>query len=124
MLQPARYAAIFILTLGDKIDAELAMLNQGDFADAYFLDGVASAITDGLLQVLKQELQAEAKKRSCSLGGRFSPGYARWELREQKKIFSILSAEDIGVSLSDTYFMVPQKSLSGVFGFKFEENRS
>jgi len=122
LLQSARYAAIFVLTLGDKIDAELAMLNQGDFTDAYFLDGVASALADGLLQVLKQELQTEAKQRSCILGGRFSPGYARWELREQEKIFAILNANEIGVSLSETFFMIPQKSLSGVFAFKPEDN--
>jgi cobalamin-dependent methionine synthase I len=39
-------------------------------------------------------------------------------LQEQEKIFKLLKGEEIGMALSDTYFMTPQKSLSGVFGFK------
>jgi len=118
LLATSRYAAVFVLTVGDKIDAEMAKLSQVDFTDAYFLDGVASAMTHGLLQLLKRELRDEAKSLNCELAYRFSPGYARWELQEQEKIFRLLGAEEIGVTLSETYFMTPQKSLSGVFGFK------
>jgi hypothetical protein len=118
LLTQSRHAAVFVLTVGDKIDAEMAKLAQQDFTEAYFLDGVASAMTDGLLQLLKRELQSEAAKHGCELSQRFSPGYARWDLQEQGKIFKLLKGEEIGMALSETYFMLPQKSLSGVFGFK------
>ncbi len=118
LLTQSRYAAVFALTIGDKIDAEMAKLAQQDFTEAYFLDGVASAMADGLLQVLKRELHDEAGKLNCELAYRFSPGYARWDLQEQGKIFKLLKSEEIGMTLSETYFMIPQKSLSGVFGFK------
>jgi cobalamin-dependent methionine synthase I len=118
LLAESRYAAVFALTVGDRIDAAMVKLAPQDFTEAYFLDGVASAMTDGLLQLLKHDLRAEAARRGCALGYRFSPGYARWDLQEQEKIFKLLRGEEIGISLSETYFMLPQKSLSGVFGFK------
>lgn len=118
LLAVSRYAAVFVLTVGDQIDAEIAKLSQQDFTEAYFLDGVASAMTDGLLQLLKRDLREEAARRGCALAYRFSPGYARWDLPEQKKIFKLLKGEEIGVTLSATCFMTPQKSLSGVFGLK------
>jgi len=118
LLTQSRHAAVFVLTVGDKIDAAMATLSQQDFTEAYFLDGVASAMTDGLLQLLKRELHDEAAKLGCELSRRFSPGYARWDLQEQEKIFKLLKGGEIGMALSETYFMLPQKSLSGVFGFK------
>jgi hypothetical protein len=118
LLTQSRHAAVFLLTIGDKIDTKMAKLSQQDFTEAYFLDGVASATTDGLLQLLKRELHGEAAKLGCELSHRFSPGYARWDLQEQEKIFKLLKGEEIGMTLSATYFMLPQKSLSGVFGFK------
>jgi cobalamin-dependent methionine synthase I len=75
-------------------------------------------MTDGVLQLLKRELHDEAAKRGCELAHRFSPGCGRWDLQEQEKIFKLLKGEEIGITLSETYFMIPQKSLSGVFGFK------
>lgn len=118
LLAVSRYAAVFVLTVGDKIEAEMAKLASQDFTEAYFLDGVASAMTDGVLQLLKRDLREEAARRGCALAYRFSPGYARWDLQEQEKIFKLLNAEEIGITLSATYFMLPQKSLSGVLGFK------
>ena len=115
LLTHSQYAAIFVVTVGDKIDQEMARLSQDDFAEAFFLDGIATTMTHGLLELLATELQNEANNLGCKLGHRFAPGYARWELTEQKKLFEFLKADEIGMSLSDTYFMLPQKSISGVY---------
>jgi hypothetical protein len=115
LLTQSRYAAVFMLTVGDKIDAEMVKLSQDDFAEAFFLDGIATTMTHGVLQLLEAELLKEANFLGCRLGRRFAPGYARWELTEQKKLFQFLKAEEIGINLSDTYFMLPQKSISGVY---------
>ena len=115
LLTHSQYAAIFVVTVGDKIDQEMARLSQDYFAEAFFLDGIATTMTHGLLELLATELQNEANNFGCKLGRRFAPGYARWELTEQKKLFEFLKADEIGMSLSDTYFMLPQKSISGVY---------
>jgi len=121
LLRDSHYAAVFLLTVGGEIDAAVARLTADDFTEAYFLDGVAAAMTHGLLQVLKRDLQNEAGQRRCRLAQRFSPGYMHWDLPEQEKIFHLLKGEEIGITLSEAYVMAPQKSLSGVFGFKAQK---
>ncbi|MEE9529870.1 MAG: vitamin B12 dependent-methionine synthase activation domain-containing protein [Syntrophobacteria bacterium] len=37
-------------------------------------------------------------------------------MTEQKKLFSVFDAEEIGVELLDSCLMEPRKSISGVFG--------
>ena len=118
LLLHARYAAVFLITVGEKIDEIMAGLSQKEFTEAFFLDGIASTMTDGLQQLLESELKTEAAKLSCALGARFAPGYAHWDLKEQAKLFKLLKAEEIGMQLSETYFMLPQKSISGVYGLK------
>lgn len=115
LLTHSQYAAIFIATVGDKIDEEMARISEDDFAEAFFLDGIATTMTHGILELLESELQDEANALGCRLGRRFAPGYARWELTEQRKLFEFLKADEIGMKLSGTYFMLPQKSISGVY---------
>ena len=52
---------------------------------------------------------------------RFSAGYGIWDIREQAYVFSMLPAEEIGVRLTDTFMMVPRKSVS--FRINFYLNR-
>lgn len=118
LLAGADIAAVFVLTVGEPVDRILEELSQRDFGESYFLDGIASTVTDGLLHLLKDELREVAGKQNKELLYRFAPGYTRWDLREQHKIFALLRAEEIGMRLSESYFMLPQKSLSGVFGLK------
>lgn len=118
VLTHSHYAASFVITVGKKIDDELAVISNDDFTEAFFLDGIASTMTHGIQQLLERELLKEAKKLSCELGSRFAPGYAKWELTEQKKLFDLLKAEEIGMQLSESFFMIPQKSISGVYGLK------
>ena len=123
LLEGATYAAPFVLSLGDRIDGVMKELSEQDFTEAYFLDGVASALADGVLEVLKRELADQAGKLECVPGYRYAPGYARWPIEEQNQIFALLKPDDIGVHLTDTAYMVPQKSLSGVFNLNPVRNQ-
>jgi hypothetical protein len=118
LLVDTSHVAVFLLTVGPKVDEIMSSLAGEDFTETYFFDGVASAITTGMLEMLRQDLSSEATKLHCQLGFRYSPGYAKWELKEQEKIFTILDGPDFGVTLTESHFMVPQKSLSGIFSFR------
>jgi cobalamin-dependent methionine synthase I len=61
---------------------------------------------------MKKKFQAEDKAVTI----RLSPGYCDWLLEEQRKIFSLLDADKVGVELTDSYLMKPRKSISGIFG--------
>jgi len=54
---------------------------------------------------------------------RFSPGYKKWKLDEQRFIFDILPAQDIGVRLhQESWMMIPRKSVS--FRLNFYPDKS
>ncbi len=109
------HVAVFLITIGPKVDETLSSLAGEDFTETYFFDGVASAVTTGILELLRQDLASEASKLRCRLGLRYSPGYAKWDLSEQTKIFTILDGREFGLTLTESHYMLPQKSLSGIF---------
>ena len=47
---------------------------------------------------------------------RYSPGYCDWDTEQQKEVFQAIDAGSIGVVLTESCFMIPQKSISGVIG--------
>jgi hypothetical protein len=65
-----------------------------------------------LCQYLARILQAEGLHVSAPL----SPGESEWSVTDQKVIFSLLDATQIGVSLSDSMMMQPIWSLSLALG--------
>ena len=118
LLCEARYAAFFVLTIGDRLEAEVEALGHEDFMQPYVLDGVASTYVQGLLEMVHHDIEAVAEAAGCVLTHRFAPGYHNWALSQQQPLFDLLQAHEIGMKLSASCFMIPQKSLSGVYGFK------
>ncbi|HMD88208.1 MAG TPA: hypothetical protein VKF38_03510, partial [Anaerolineaceae bacterium] len=45
-----------------------------------------------------------------------SPGESEWPISEQSVLFSLVDAQQIGVSLTKTMLMTPMKSLSMIMG--------
>jgi cobalamin-dependent methionine synthase I len=52
-----------------------------------------------------------------SIYRRLSPGYGDWPIADQEKIFAVLDPDkNIGVKLTDSHIMIPEKSTSGIMG--------
>jgi cobalamin-dependent methionine synthase I len=47
---------------------------------------------------------------------RYSPGYGDWDISEQAKLFRLVPGDAIGVHLSETHQMTPEKSVSAMIG--------
>lgn len=108
---------VFIGTIGQPVDMEVkGLMEQGKIVDAYFLDTMGSVAIEGVVDGFQRgyETKLVSNRRRTTL--RFSPGYCDWDLREQRKIFSILDSKSIGVSLKPKFKMEPSKTISGVFG--------
>lgn len=133
LLRQSDYAAIYCLTIGNKLEETISRMQTEDFYRSYVLDSIASTLVSGLHDLLEIIISKSANSLDRRLTKRFSPGYAGWKLEEQKKLFYILdSAEeenkgqgtadkggekDIGVYLTEECYMVPGKSVSGIYGF-------
>lgn len=111
--------ALFAATLGNPVSAMIQELfTKHDPATACLLDGIASdraetaatllgkAFLDSLLQ--KGEVGSDARVLP------YSPGYCGWHVTGQKKLFTFLNPEQIGISLNASCLMSPIKSVSGV----------
>ena len=71
---------------------------------------LAESMAAKMHQHIRQELGLAEKQ-----GKRFSPGYPAWpELADQQKLVHLLHAEQIGVSLSEKYQLLPELSVSAM----------
>ena len=111
--------ALFAVTLGERISREISRrFESNDFALAAMLDSAASAAADrlaGLTQTrLREELSQQGHITSETGILRYSPGYCGWHISGQKRLFEFLHPERIGITLTDSFLMIPLKSVSGV----------
>jgi hypothetical protein len=104
-----------VATCGKELDE--VDIPSGDFLAQFWLDtikGMALGTSVGYLSKYLKEKYALGKT------SRMSPGAAAtdvWPIEQQRQLFSIFGdVEDlIGVKLTASYLMVPNKSVSGIF---------
>jgi hypothetical protein len=111
------FLAISICTIGPALESRIAQLfAQNEFAPALILDSVGSVAVESVADHVNHILCLRAKERKLRVGPRLSPGYGRWDLRDQRTIFDLLSGESIGVHLNEKCMMIPRKSISFCLG--------
>ena len=114
----------YIVTCGREID-EIAVPAK-DFMKSYCLDAIKETALRSAIGYLENYL-----KINYALGrvSKMNPGsVALWPITQQKELFSIFgNVEDlVGVTLTESYLMIPVKSVSGIFfptEVKFESCR-
>jgi len=115
-------AVIFVATMGKRLDDEIERLTKdGDTFSAVMLDtfgSVALGVTsiDFYSTISQDETTPDGNSDSYGLTHSFGPGECRWDIREQKTLFTLVDAGSIGVTLTDTCLMIPKKSRSGIMG--------
>jgi len=119
IVKKANGVALFAATIGEPVSRTIEQLfQQNDPATACLLDGIASerteAAVDRLAGTYLDSLLEEGLADSGTRVLAYSPGYCGWHLTGQRKLFSFLNPERIGVRLSHTCLMSPIKSVSGV----------
>jgi hypothetical protein len=111
-------AVIFVATMGKRLDDEIERLTKGgDTFSAVMLDtfgSVALGVTS--VDLYSTISQNEATPDGYRLTHSFGPGECQWDIREQKTLFTLVDADSIGVTLTDTCLMIPKKSRSGIMG--------
>lgn len=116
----------YIVTCGRELEKIVAATD--DFMKRFWLDTIKDMALDSSKKYLTNYL-----KRKYALGqmSTMSPGAGSqdlWPIEQQKQLFSIFgNVEDlIGVTLTDSFLMIPNKSVSGIYfptEIKFESCR-
>jgi hypothetical protein len=105
--------AFCVCTIGAALEREVSRRSgAGDLLGAVVLDTVGSVAAEAAAEHIDKVIQELAAGEGLRTSCRASPGYGDWDIREQAAIFSLLPAQRIGVSLTESLMMVPRKSVS------------
>ena len=110
---------IFAATLGSGVDRAILKYEKIEPSKAVVIDALSSAAIEGLCNLLNGELSEGRKTRP-----RYSPGYGDVPLTYQRDFLNFLDAQrKIGLTLTDTFFMSPTKSVTAIIGFETEDEQ-
>ena len=117
-LRDCREAVLMGATAGSAImEAIKEKTRQDDLAAAVVYDATASEMADAgldwIMNYLNQHLRREGK---TLLPRRFSAGYADFNLENQKAIYDTLQMEKIGVTITPSFILLPEKSVTAISG--------
>lgn len=104
---------IAVFTIGSGLEEKGAdYFKQGKELHGLLLDGIGSAAVDVLCQKVCQILGEETSLHGYQTSSPVNPGMPGLHISEQKHLFELVPANQIGVSLTSGYMMVPRKSTS------------
>jgi len=86
--------------------------------NALIFDAAGSVAAEEAITLANNQLIEFEAKNSNSLTKRYSTGYGDWTIENQKELLSWLGAEKIGITLTESFLMKPEKSVSAVIGVK------
>lgn len=116
-LKGANICAIMAITLGVGIERQLSVLQHSDMPGAVIFNAACTALTEEVADRCCDLIKEEAESKGFTTGKRYSPGYGDLPVEQQKDILSLLDAQKkLGITLTDSFFMVPRKSVTAVIG--------
>lgn len=111
-LEEAQRVFPYVATCGRELDDWARPI--GDLLGSFWAGAIKEAILGSALQALRADLEARFQPGSTS---DMNPGSLEdWPMAEQRQLFSLLGdpPATIGVELTDSFLMVPIKSVSGL----------
>ena len=76
---------------------------------------MADSAFDWIITYYNRELRREDKSLDDK---RYSAGYGDFNLENQKIIYDLLGLKKIGVDITDTFVLIPEKSVTAMVGIK------
>jgi hypothetical protein len=116
-LKEIDYIVFGIVTIGHFLeDKVFEYFSSKDFPKALALDAAGTVSVRYLRSYLSDLIYKKAGGKRLYITKYYSPGEEGWAIDQQKNIFQIIPADKIGVKITDSYMMIPQKSLSFISG--------
>lgn len=116
-IRKAEYLALFVGTIGSEIEKHSDYLfKKGDPLEGYIYNLIGSEAAESVAEIIHRELETEMLKSGLNITNRFSPGYCKWNVGEQFKLFNFFNNRNFGVTLTSSALMNPVKSISGIIG--------
>ena len=118
LMATAREAFVCVVTIGPRLEQRARELGAAGRALENFVLGEAGVFAVGsLIRNAHRVIEEEAARKNWGVGAELAPGQlAGWDIEEQKLLCGLLDTEGIGVTVTDTGMLVPQKSASMMVG--------
>ncbi len=98
-----------------------SLIHQNEPAEAWFMDALGSKLIDKAIRKVEHFTEMEMKKIGLKRTRRCRPGYGDWGLEAQKKIYDLLQANKVGVSISEEFILQPKKTITQMMGWVIDE---
>jgi len=90
---------------------------SGNLTRAVVLDAVASEMADKALDWIAGHMRRDLRRHGKELSARrFSAGYGDFALENQKFMYETLKLWEIGVQITDSCVLIPEKSVTALAG--------
>ena len=104
-----------MLLKGTECDRLLRTYTSNDITRTMVLQACLASKIEEVCDGIEDELKAQG----MTLRMRYSPGYFDLDIKENKKFFELMDiTKRIGLTLTDTYQMVPSKSVTAFIGIE------
>ena len=105
------------ITCGKEIMDLIEKEQKENMTKAVVLDAAAGEIADSGLDYIVSFYNKELIRKSEKLfSKRFSPGYGDLSLETQKVFYDLLEMNKIGVDMTESFMLIPQKSIIALTG--------
>lgn len=114
LLDGCQHAAVLVCTLGAEFDLWMKRLQARDMSRAVMLDALGSAWVEAGCDAAEDAIRVRFP--GMYLTDRFSPGYGDLPMDVQPALAAMAGAGRIGVTVTDSMLMNPQKSVTAIVG--------
>lgn len=116
-LATARRVVVLLCTIGPQLETVVSELIQSDTVLGLALDGVGSTAVETLATQASSMFEERARAHGWQTSIPLSPGMLGWDVDPgQRQVFALLDSTQVGVRLTSSYMMSPNKSLTLVLG--------
>ena len=110
---------LFLLTFGPSVSKQISdLFSKGDYLYGHLFDLVCSIGIEAFADdIITRYFAGEVSMGTINDNDimlRYSPGYCGWQITGQKMLHENLQSSDIGITLTEAFYMKPMKSMSGV----------
>ena len=118
LLKNCPYVTVMASTIGLGLEDKVETLKAGSPSDAYYLEVVGGWMADYMAEQLDKRIEPEIRKSGYGRTMRYSPGYGDWDLTCQGEMMRMTQASRIGISLTESFIMIPRKSVTAAIGWE------
>ena len=115
-LQNCDHVYLMAATIGMGVDRLIKRANLTDIPAAAIYQAIGAAMVEAVVDDVNEEIRTIEAAKGRYTHPRYSPGYGDCDLSTQKPFLSYFSNDQLGITLTDSYLMIPSKSVTAFIG--------